>query len=77
MENKERIRSNIIPKGLNLSTPDGAVEDGALSVCNNLRFANGAWRNVNEFLKKNLPSGILSNRIAYIHPANGKAVYIL
>ena len=55
MEQKERTRTSISPTGLNKSTPDNVVEDGALEVCHNLRFANGAWRNVQEFEKKPMP----------------------
>lgn len=76
MEHKERIRTSISPLGLNKSTPDNVVEDGALEVCHNLRFANGAWRNVQEFLQKNAPSTLQGKDILYAHIANGKPNYI-
>lgn len=76
MEHKERTRTSISPLGLNKSTPDNVVEDGALEVCHNLRFANGAWRNVQEFLQKNAPSTLQGKDILYAHIANGKPNYI-
>lgn len=76
MEQKERKRISISPLGLNLSTPDNVVEDGALEVCHNLRFANGAWRNVQEFDKKDIPESLADKNILYIHPVQGVYNYI-
>lgn len=75
MEQKERTRTSISPTGLNKSTPDNVVEDGALEVCHNLRFANGAWRNVQEFEKKPMPQ-IDGYDILYKHPATPENMYI-
>lgn len=37
----------IVPlKGINTSTPDNTVEDGACEVLHNMRIKDGAWRNV-------------------------------
>lgn len=75
MEQKERTRTSISPIGLNKSTPDNVVEDGALEVCHNLRFANGAWRNVQEFEQKPMPQ-IDGYDILYKHPATPENEYI-
>lgn len=76
MEQKERKRTSISPLGLNLSTPDNVVEDGALEVCHNLRFANGAWRNVQEFEHKDIPESLADKDLLYIHPVQGLYNYI-
>lgn len=77
MEHKERIRTSISPSGLNASTPDNVVEDGALEVCHNLRFANGAWRNVQEFSAEDIPGALKNKKILYAHPVAGKSNYII
>lgn len=76
MEHKERTRTSISPLGLNKSTPDNVVEDGALEVCHNLRFANGAWRNVQEFSAKDIPDALKNKKIEYIHPVGGEHNFI-
>ena len=76
MENNQRVRGRITPLGLNNSTPDLLVEDGALEVCDNLRFANGAWRNVQEFSTKDIPDILKDRMIVYMHPADGSNNYI-
>ena len=76
MEHKERTRTSISPLGLNKSTPDNVVEDGALEVCHNLRFANGAWRNVQEFNKEDIPASLKGKDILYIHPVGGERNFI-
>ena len=76
MEQKERTRTSISPLGLNKSTPDNVVEDGALKVCHNLRFANGAWRNVQEFEQKSVPAALRGKDILYAHPIGGKTNYL-
>lgn len=76
MEHKERTRTSISPLGLNKSTPDNVVEDGALEVCHNLRFANGAWRNVQEFNAEDIPATLKGKDILYTHPVSGKKNYI-
>lgn len=81
METKQRIRNSIKPKGLNLSTPDHDVEDGSLSACDNLRYANGAWRNVCNFEQSDIPQVVKTainngESLAYIHPVGASKVFI-
>lgn len=76
MEHKERKRSKIVPIGLNNSTPDNVVEDGSLEVCNNLRFANGAWRNVCNFSSQSLPDALKDKDMIHIHPTDNTKVFI-
>ena len=71
----ERTRTSISPMGLNKSTPDNAVEDGALEVCHNLRFSNGAWRNVQEFESR--AKANIGQPILYKHPATDANKYIV
>lgn len=76
MEHKERTRTSISPKGLNRSTPAHIVEDGSLEVCHNLRFANGAWRNVQNFTSQSIPDKLKGEEILYLHPVGGEHNFI-
>lgn len=69
----------IVPlKGINTSTPDNTVEDGACEVLHNMRIKDGAWRNISS-LKwlgtfGNEPS-IMD--VIYKHPSASEGSYVV
>ena len=76
MENN-RQRVSIPISGLNTSTDDQMVSDGAMATVDNLRFSGGSWRDTKPFrVKRTTKRGSSSTMIAYKHPADEEDVYI-
>lgn len=66
----------IVPlKGINTSTPDNTVEDGACEVLHNMRIKDGAWRNVSGFKWLGTLNGI--GEVIYKHPSASEGSYIV
>lgn len=65
-------------QGLDLSTPDDIVKDGACSELYNMRYKDGAWRPVHPYTKtlSLLADDAAEMEIVYHHPAAGENVYI-
>ena len=75
----------ISPKGINISTPNNTVEDGACEVLDNFRIKDGAWRNVGPFrFIDALGTFILGNYenargvidVLYKHPSASEGSYV-
>jgi hypothetical protein len=76
----ERKRTSVAIEGLDHSTPDDIVKDGACAVLHNLRFKDGAWRPVSDFssVQFTIPFAVpTGDKIVYKHPATADDKYIL
>lgn len=73
-----RQRTSVAIQGLDISTPDDLVKDGACSVLSNMRFNAEAWRPVHRHRSKNFTPkiGNVASKIVYKHPATDEVVYI-
>lgn len=78
----------IVPlKGINTSTPDNTVEDGACEVLHNMRIKDGAWRNVDGLkwvdslnaqpVEVNEEQQAIITEALYKHPSASEASYIV
>ena len=72
----ERKRIVVPISGIDTSAPDHSVTDGKCSTLHNLRYTGGAWRNVNDFLRRTIPSTLQADKILYVHPTNGQLNFI-
>lgn len=71
----ERKRTGIAISGVDIASPDHSVTDGKCEQLHNMRYANGAWRNVHPFVEKhNLNSTVYE--IIYHHPVTQDNEYI-
>lgn len=72
------MRTSVAISGLDRSTPDDMVKDGACEELHNLRFKDAAWRPVSEIASKHrlLAENADEFEIVYHHPAAGENVYI-
>ena len=63
---------------LGLNRPETAltVKDGACETLHNLRYDNGAWRNVNDFLKLRDVRDYGGFKVLFKHPATGDDLYV-
>lgn len=72
-----RSRTSVAISGLDRSTPDDMVKDGACEELHNLRYKDAAWRPVNDFSSVQLSLGpIPYGKICYKHPATSEDKYI-
>ena len=73
-----RTRTSVAISGLDRSTPDDMVKDGACKELHNLRWKDAAWRPVSDFAYKHrlLAENADEFEIVYHHPAAGENVYI-
>lgn len=70
---RERVSINFL--GVDNSSPDISVKDGAMAEMYNVRYNDDAWRPVHMFDKVgDIPDGY---RVVYHHPAAGEKVYII
>lgn len=70
---RERVSINFV--GVDNSSPDISVKDGAMAEMHNVRYNDDAWRPVHMFDKVgDIPDGY---HIAYHHPAAGDTVYVI
>lgn len=70
---RERVSINFL--GVDNSSPDISVKDGAMAEMSNVRYNDDAWRPVHMFDKVGeIPEGY---RVAYHHPAAGEKVYVI
>lgn len=66
----------IVPlKGINTSTPDNTVEDGACEVLHNMRIKDGSWRNVGNLEWVGSLGGV--GKVVYKHPSASEGSYIV
>ena len=65
---EDRSRINIPVEGVNTSTPDNIVKDGACSELHNLRYTGDAWRNVAPFRLELSIANPAGYKIIYKHP---------
>lgn len=76
-----RSRTSIAVSGLDTSTPDMQVGDGAMKILHNLRYSGKGWRNMRPFALRHALHGdddIFRNlNILYHHPAAGIDAYIV
>lgn len=77
-----RTRTSVAISGLDRSTPDDMVKDGACEELHNLRYKDNAWRPVNEHkvvAHSNLPipTADTTYNIVYKHPAAPESHYIV
>lgn len=71
------MRTSVAISGLDRSTPDDMVKDGACEELHNLRFKDNAWRPVNDFSSVQLSfDSTRSGKICYKHPATSEDKYI-
>lgn len=71
----ERQRTGIAISGVDIASPDHSVTDGKCQELHNMRYTNGAWRNVHPFVEKhNLNS--TGYEIIYHHPGTRDNEYI-
>ena len=72
-----REKSSVVIQGIDRSTPDDIVTDGACATLKNARFKDGAWRPVckHKIIKRGI-SLPLGTNIIYHHPAGGDGKYI-
>lgn len=71
----ERQRTGIAISGVDIASPDHSVTDGKCQELHNMRYANGAWRNVHPFVEKHSLNSTVYE-IIYHHPANKDNEYI-
>lgn len=65
-------------QGLDLSSPDDIVKDGACSELYNMRYKDGAWRPVHPYVEKKFAQVFGSGyRVVYKHPATAEDKYIV
>lgn len=74
----ERQRQGIVISGVDIASPDHSVADGKCEQLHNMRYADGAWRNVHSFIVKH---NLMTNpnyafNIIYQHPATKENQYI-
>ena len=73
----ERKRTGVTISGLDISAPEHTSADGSCQTINNLRYSNGAWRNVHPFETthklRNYPGRYT---ILYKHPTTDDNRYI-
>ena len=70
---RERVSINFL--GVDNSSPDISVKDGAMAEMSNVRYNDDAWRPVHMFDKVgDIPDGY---RAVYHHPAAGDKVYVI
>lgn len=70
---RERVSINFL--GVDNSSPDISVKDGAMAEMYNVRYNDDAWRPVHMFDKVgDIPDGY---RVVYHHPAAGEKVYVI
>lgn len=77
-----RTRTSVAISGLDRSTPDDMVKDGACEELHNLRYKDNAWRPVHEHkvvAHSNLPipTAVSAFNIVYKHPAAPESHYIV
>lgn len=74
----ERKRTGIAISGVDIASPDHSVTDGKCEQLHNMRYANGAWRNVHPFVIKHKlrTSPNYAFNIIYQHPATKDNQYI-
>lgn len=71
------MRTSVAISGLDRSTPDDMVKDGACEELHNLRFKDNAWRPVSDFSSVQLSlDSTRSGTICYKHPATSEDKYI-
>lgn len=72
-----REKTSVAIQGIDRSTPDDIVTDGACATLKNARFKDGAWRPVckHKIIKRGI-SLPLGTNIIYHHPAGGDGKYI-
>ena len=78
LSSPSRTRTSVAISGLDRSTPDDMVKDGACEELHNLRYKDNAWRPVSDFSTK-VPIGMETASeftFVYHHPAAGENVYI-
>ena len=72
-----RTRTSVAISGLDRSTPDDIVKDGACEELHNLRYKDAAWRPVSDFSSVQLSlDSTRSGKICYKHPATSGDKYI-
>ena len=73
-----RSRTSVAISGLDRSTPDDMVKDGACEELHNVRYKDTAWRPVSDIASKYtlLAENAAEFEIVYHHPAAGENVYI-
>lgn len=71
----ERKRTGIAISGVDIASPDHSVTDGKCEQLHNMRYANGAWRNVHPFVEKHSLNSTVYE-IIYHHPATKDNEYI-
>ena len=78
LSSPSRTRTSVAISGLDRSTPDDMVKDGACEELHNLRYKDNAWRPVSEIASKHrlLAENADEFEIVYHHPAAGENVYI-
>ena len=70
---REKVSINFL--GVDNSSPDISVKDGAMAEMHNVRYNDDAWRPVHMFDKVgDIPDGY---RVVYHHPAAGDKVYVI
>lgn len=75
MATEDRKRVGVPISGIDIAAPDHSVTDGKCETIHNLRYANGAWRNVHPFEgKSDLQKS--DYKIIYHHPATKDNEYI-
>lgn len=77
MDSSKRLRQSIKVLGLDTSSPHLTVDDGKCAKLHNLRYANGAWRNVNPLLEKTKLREQEFIDIVYKHPVSDEKEYIV
>ena len=74
----ERKRTSVAIQGLDLSTPDDIVKDGACSELYNMRYKDGAWRPVHPYVEKQFAITLVAHtKVVYKHPASAEDRYIV
>lgn len=68
-----RERTSVPISGLDLSTPDDLVQDGACSHLRNMRYHSNAWRPIHPFCKRQFKGDF---DIVYHHPTAYDDIYI-
>lgn len=71
----ERQRTGIAISGVDIASPDHSVTDGKCQELHNMRYANGAWRNVHPFVEKHSLNSTVYE-IIYHHPVTQDNEYI-
>lgn len=79
----QRQRTSVPIIGLDLSTPDDLVKDGACKVLSNMRYNANAWRPVRPYTAKTMTTNVGSQlspkrgKIVYNHPSAGENRYVV